>query len=163
MPDLGRASPDELVERHVSLVIHVARDFQQRLPRSVDPGDLVSAGNVGLVQAARRFDPGEGASFATFARHRIRGAMMDSLRRIDPISRRLRSFQRTATQATYALTMTLGRMPDDAEVAAHLGLTASRFERLLRELHESGGAVKGNVLTEAGTTPSCRRTAVIFG
>jgi RNA polymerase sigma factor (sigma-70 family) len=96
MPGFARASPDELVEQHQSLVIHVVRDFQRRLPPSVTFGDLVGAGNLGLVEAARRFDPTEGASFPTFARHRIRGSIVDSLRRIDPLSRRLRSFQRTA-------------------------------------------------------------------
>lgn len=143
LPGRGRSSPGDLVVQHHSLVIHVARDFERRLPASVSFGDLVSAGNLGLVQAARRFNARKGASFPTFARHRIRGAIVDSLRRLDPLSRRLRSFQKAAAQATETLTMTLGRLPSDAEVADYLGLAACRFERLSRELHECGGAVNG--------------------
>jgi RNA polymerase sigma factor for flagellar operon FliA len=90
-----------------------------------------------------------GASFPTFARHRIRGAIVDSLRRIDPLSRRLRSFQRAASQATETLTTRLGWRPSESEVAAHIGLTPCRFERLSRELHDSGGAVSGNLPTGA--------------
>ena len=135
------ASPDDLVEQHQNLVIQVARDFERRLPPSVTFGDLVSAGSLGLVEAARRFKAGTGAAFPTFARHRIRGAIVDSLRRIDPLSRRLRSFQKTASLATETLTMRLGRRPSDSEVAAHMGLTAGRRERLARELYEAGCGV----------------------
>ena len=148
MPASARASPDELAERHLSLVIHLARDFQRRLPPCVNFGDLVGAGNLGLVEAACRFDPARGASFATFARHRIRGAMADSLRRLDPVSRRLRSFQKAAKQAADALTVTLGRAPSDAEVAAHVGLPACRFERMSRELNEAGCTVNGSAPRE---------------
>jgi RNA polymerase sigma factor for flagellar operon FliA len=143
VPRLARASPDELVERHLNLVIHVARDFQQRVPPSVTFGDLVGAGNLGLVEAARRFNPAKGVPFPAFARHRIRGAITDSLRRLDPLSRRLRSFQRAAQEAADRLTVTLGRAPSDAEVAAHIGLTVNRFEGLSRELHEAGYTVNG--------------------
>ena len=90
----ARASPEELAERYLSLVIPIARSFQKRLPSSVDFDDLVGAGNLGLVEAARRFNPAQGASFGAFAQHRIRGAITDSLRRIDPVSRCLRSQQK---------------------------------------------------------------------
>jgi len=79
VPASARASPDELAERHLSLVMHIAGDFKQRLPPGVSFDDLVGAGNLGLVEAARRFNPAKGASFSTFARHRIRGAITDSL------------------------------------------------------------------------------------
>src|SRR5947209_3953238 len=80
----ARASPEELAQRYLGLVIHIARKFQNRLPSSVDFDDLVGAGNLGLVEAARRFDPAKGASFGAFAKHRIRGAITDSLRQTDP-------------------------------------------------------------------------------
>ncbi len=153
VPSRARASRDELVERHQSLVVHIARDFERRLPACVSFEDLVSAGNLGLVEAARRFNTSEGASFPTFARYRIRGAIMDSLRRIDPLSRRLRSFQRVASQAAETLTMRLGRRPRDSEVAAYAGLPLCRFERLLRELHEAGGSITGVSRNEACVYP----------
>jgi RNA polymerase sigma factor for flagellar operon FliA len=79
--------------------------------------------------------------------------MMDSLRRLDPVSRRLRSFQRAAKRATCALGMALGRAPEDAEVAAHLGLTASRFEKLARELYDAGCEINGTVRMETAVFP----------
>jgi RNA polymerase sigma factor for flagellar operon FliA len=79
--------------------------------------DLIGAGNVGLAEAARRFDPKKGNLFATFARHRIRGAITDSLRQHDPISRSLRMNQKQADPAISALSVKLGRTPSDAEIA----------------------------------------------
>src|SRR3989475_8779527 len=111
----ARASPDELAERYLSLVIPIARNFQKRLPSSVDFDDLVGAGNLGLVEAARRFDPAKGASFGAFAKHRIRGAITDSLRRLDPVSRCLRSQQETAERARTELMGNLGRCPTEGE------------------------------------------------
>jgi len=139
VPVPAKPSADVLVERHRDLVAHVARDFERRLPPSVTFGDLLSAGNLGLVEAARRFKAGTGASFPTFARHRIHGAIMDSLRRLDPLSRRLRSFQKAVSQASDALTAKLGRQPADTEIAARIGMPFHRFERLSRELRGAGG------------------------
>src|SRR5205814_8891589 len=114
IPPAG-ASPDEPAERYLSLVIQIARKFQKRLPSSVDFDDLVGAGNLGLVEAARRFNPAQGASFGAFAQHRIRGAITDSLRRIYPVSRTFRSQQKAAERATTELRTNLGRCPTEAE------------------------------------------------
>ena len=134
----ARASPDELAERYLSLVIPIARSFQKRLPSSVDFDDLVGAGNLGLVEAARRFDPAQGTSFGAFAQHRIRGAITDSLRRLDPISRCLRSQQKTAERATTELTTNLGRCPTEAETARRLHLSLRRWRRLRWTLYAAG-------------------------
>ena len=134
----ARASPDELAERYLSLVIQIARNFQKRLPSSVDFDDLVGAGNLGLVEAARRFDPAKGTSFGTFARHRIRAAIADSLRRSDPVSRCLRSQQKEAERAIRELMATLGRHPTEAETARRLRLSVRRWRRLRWALYEAG-------------------------
>src|SRR5438132_9206830 len=131
----ARASPDELAERYLSLVIPIARNFQKRLPSRVDFDDLVGAGNLGLVEAARRFNPARGASFGAFAQHRIRGAITDSLRRLDPISRCLRSQQKTAERATTELMSNLGRCPTEAETARRLHLSLGRWRRLRSKLY----------------------------
>lgn len=81
---------NQLAERHLSRVAGIARDIHKRLPAIVAIDDLVGAGNLGLVEA-RRFDAAKGASFPTFARYRVRGAITDSLRRLDPVSRSLRA------------------------------------------------------------------------
>ena len=136
----ARASPDELAERYLSLVIPIARSFQKRLPSSVDFDDLVGAGNLGLVEAARRFDPAKGASFGAFAKHRIRGAIIDSLRRIDPVSRTLRSQQKGAERATTELMANLGRCPTEAETARRLHLSLRCWRRLRWKLYTAGSA-----------------------
>src|SRR3989441_808573 len=137
----ARASPDELAERYLSLVIPIARSFQKRLPSSVDFDDLVGAGNLGLVEAARRFDPAQGASFGAFAQHRIRGAITDSLRRIDSVSRCLRSQQKGAERATTELMTHLGRCPTEAETARRLRLSLGRWRRLRWKLYAAGCCV----------------------
>jgi RNA polymerase sigma factor for flagellar operon FliA len=139
----ARASPDELAERYLSLVIQIARNFQKRLPSNVDFDDLVGAGNLGLVEAARRFESAKGASFSTFARHRIRGAIADSLRRSDPVSRHLRSKQKEAERAVRELMTNLGRHPTEAETAKRLHLSLRRWRRLRWELCEAGCPVNG--------------------
>jgi RNA polymerase sigma factor for flagellar operon FliA len=133
-----RASPEELAERYLSLVIPIARSFHKRLPASVDFDDLVGAGNLGLVEAARRFDPAQGTSFGTFAQHRIRGAITDTLRRLDPVSRCLRSQQKTAERATAELMTNLGRCPTEAETASRLRLSLGRWRRLRSKLYTAG-------------------------
>src|SRR5207253_1979581 len=139
----ARASPGELAERYLSLVIPIARNFQKRLPSSVDFDDLVGAGNLGLVEAARRFNPAQGASFGAFAQHRIRGAITDSLRRIDPVSRCLRSQQKGAERATTELMANLGRCPTEAETARRLRLSLRRWRRLRWKLYTAGCPVDG--------------------
>jgi RNA polymerase sigma factor for flagellar operon FliA len=145
----ARASPEELAERHLSLVIPIARGFQKRLPSSVDFSDLVGAGNLGLVEAARRFDSTKATSFGAFARHRIRGAIADSLRQIDPISRYLRSQQKAAERATTELMAILGRCPTEAEIARRLQLSLRRWRRISCELHEAGCPVNGHPMNGA--------------
>ena len=142
-PRAVRASPDELAERHLGLVMHIVGDFKQRLPPGVSFDDLVGAGNLGLVEASRRFNPAKGASFSTFARHRIRGAITDSLRSIDPVSRCLRSRQKAAERAVFELVASKQRPPTEREIAARLkGFT----------LYEAGCPVNGHAPGPAGPT-----------
>ena len=150
MPE-ARASPDELAEQHLRLVIHIARDFRKRLPPSIDFDDLVGAGNLGLVEAARRFHPNTGASFATFARHRIRGAIADFLRKLDPVSRYLRGQQKTAERTITALTAAKQRPPTEREIARRLRLRMDDWRKLSRTLYEAGCPVNGSA--PQGTVP----------
>jgi RNA polymerase sigma factor for flagellar operon FliA len=144
----ARAFP-ALAEQYLSLVIPIARNFQKRLPSSVDFDDLVGAGNLGLVEAAHRFDSANGTSFVTFARHRIRGAIMDSLRQSDPVSRSLRSQQKAAEEVASELATTLGRCPTEAETANQLHLSLRRWRKLRCELYEAGCPVNGDPINRA--------------
>ena len=113
---------DWLVVHYASLVKFVAGRLSAGLPRSVDTGDLVSAGVFGLMNAIDRFDPAHGAKFESFAIPRIRGAILDSLRALDWVPRTVRSRSRAVQDAIGTLEGNLGRAPTDEEIAAQLGI-----------------------------------------
>jgi RNA polymerase sigma factor for flagellar operon FliA len=111
------------------LVQHVVSDVAGRLPRFVERDDLVAAGMLGLTQAAQSFDAGRGVTFQVYARVRIRGAVLDELRRRDWVSRGTRRRASQVTAATTTLQAELGRAPSDDEVARHLGIDISVVRR----------------------------------
>jgi RNA polymerase sigma factor for flagellar operon FliA len=113
---------ERLVERTLPVVRFIVNDIVARLPRHVDRDDLMSAGMLGLTEAARSFDDGRGVTFDAFARTRIRGAVLDELRRRDPLSRRARHRGNAVSRATASMQAQLGRVPTDDEVAAELGM-----------------------------------------
>ncbi len=126
---------DDLVERYRVLAEQLTSMLLARVPRSVDRDDLRSAAMYGLFQAARTWQPDRGVTFEAFARHRIRGALLDELRERDWASRRVRSFARACAAATDELSAMLGRRPTDIELAAHLGVRVEAVEANERDLH----------------------------
>lgn len=108
--------------------------MRRRLPATVNHEDLVSAGFVGLMESLARFDPERNVEFTAYAKTRIRGAMVDSLRTLDWSPRYLRRMGRAVRDATGTLIARLRRLPDDAEVARELGMELSEYQRLLCEL-----------------------------
>lgn len=125
----GRSNPattrDTLAWRYRGLVGKIAKQIKASLPPRVRLDDLVSAGNVGLLDAINRFDHTRRLKFSTFANPRIRGAILDYLREIDPESRRTRSRQSKREQAEIQLLHALGRQPAPEEIQAHLGWDAA--------------------------------------
>ena len=119
-----------LVVHYASLVKFVAGRLAAGLPRSVDTGDLVSAGVFGLMNAIERFDPANGAKFETYAIPRIRGAILDSLRALDWVPRSVRAGTRALEVAAEDLARSLGRPPTDAELAARVGIEEEACRRL---------------------------------
>jgi RNA polymerase sigma factor for flagellar operon FliA len=113
---------ERLMSEHLGLVLHFARQLSRTLAAAVDFGELVSAGVVGLITALDHFDHSRGLAFSTFAAPRIRGAILDDLRRQDHLPRSLRRRARELAHAREALAHSLGRAPDDREIAAHLGV-----------------------------------------
>lgn len=111
-----------LTQQHVGLVHHVARQLARRLHNKVDLDELVSAGSIGLMQAAASYEAERGLTFSTYAVPRIRGSMLDELRRHDHMSRGTRRKQRALASARDELTHRLGREPRASEVAAELNL-----------------------------------------
>ncbi len=132
--------PDPFARMRSALVtenINMARRIAAMLARRLPPGltdDVQSAALLGLVEAARRFHPGRGDSFPAFAAKRVRGAILDELRRGDMLPRRARQAARRVREAVRALEHTLGRVPRDEEIAAHLGVDVEHYRDKLAGL-----------------------------
>lgn len=125
---------DWLVVHYASLVKFVAGRLAAGLPKSVDTGDLVSAGVFGLMNAIDKFDPTNGAKFETYAIPRIRGAILDGLRALDWVPRSVRSRSRSVQDAIALLEHQLGRTPTDEEIATELKITVEELEKWLSDI-----------------------------
>jgi RNA polymerase sigma factor for flagellar operon FliA len=120
----------DILRRHGALVDRIARRIAARSGHAVSAEDLWSAGALGLIDAAHRFDPARDVRFETFAEHRIRGAMIDELRRMDHLPRRLRAQVERVAVARGRLGQRLGREPAAHEVAEEVGLDPEDVEGL---------------------------------
>ena len=153
---------DELVRQALPLVGHIVRDMLSRVPGHVQREDLMSAGMLGLAQAARAFDPDRGVSFSGYAATRIRGAIVDELRSLDWASRSVRRRARQVDEARNSLAVSLGRVATNEEVASALGMgvaeLAGHEEDLARasvmSLDGYDDSSLGDVLPSAGPTPA---------
>jgi len=130
-----------LVEKHAPLVKRIAYHMLARLPASVQVDDLVQAGMIGLIEAARNFDHSKGASFETFAGIRIRGAMIDEIRRGDWTPRSVHRNSRLIAETIAELEATLGRDVKDVEVAEKLDITLDEYHQMLSDA--SSGRIIG--------------------
>ena len=113
---------DAVLHQHLGLVYHVAQQLARARANDIELGDLVSAGTLGLIDAFEHFDASRGLAFSTFAAPRIRGAMLDELRRIDRVPRSVRRKTRQIDRASASLARMLGREPGHSEVAEKLGV-----------------------------------------
>ena len=123
-----------LVEQYLPLVRSVMGRLAMSLPDHVDHDDLNSAGLVGLLQALRNYDPSCGSSFETYARLRIRGAMLDELRRMDWVPRTVHEKARRIQEVIARLEQRHGRTPTEEEIAKGLELTLAAYRDLLSEI-----------------------------
>lgn len=123
---------NQRIQRYTPLVERVARQMLVRLPPSVTWEELVSAGYVGLIEAVDRFDPERNVDFSAFARTRIRGAMLDSLRELDLLPRSVREQLNAVQRARKKLEQQLDRPPELHEIAQEAQLTPERIHELFR-------------------------------
>lgn len=130
----GSWEEGEILGRHLHLVKIVVGRIAMSLPAHVDTEDLHSVGRVGLLNAIRRFNPHCGAAFETYARLRIRGAVMDELRRLDWVPRSVHEKSDRLQQALRGLEQELGRFPTEEEVAERLGMELKDYRQLLLEV-----------------------------
>lgn len=128
--DWGQAG----AEAYLPFVRKIATRIARRLPSSVDVEDLVGAGTVGLMEALERYDPQGGRTFETYAEFRVKGAILDELRRNDPLNRAARSVQTRIEAKKVALTSELGRPPETEEVAAAMDTPVNKFMGTLGRL-----------------------------
>ncbi len=124
------ADSDALVRDHLDLVGKVVAAVSARYPRHVDREELWNAGALGLVEAARRYDPSTGIPFERYATIRVRGAIIDSTRTRDWASRSVRRRAREVESAASDLRQTTGRQPDRQELAAALGMAVEDVDKI---------------------------------
>ncbi|MGI9328845.1 MAG: RNA polymerase sigma factor FliA, partial [Pseudomonadales bacterium] len=124
---------EALVREHADLVRRIALHLTARLPNSVQTDDLIQAGMIGLLEAAQKFEPDRGASFTTYAGIRIRGAMVDEVRRGDWAPRSVHKNARRISRAIAELEKRNGQSADDGEVAASLGIDLAEYHRMLND------------------------------
>lgn len=148
----GRINQSELLTQYMPLVRRHALSLQVRLPASIELDDLVQAGMMGLLEALGRFDAGQGASFATFASQRIRGAMVDELRTRDWLPRSVRRSARAMDEAVRQLEQTLGRAPEEGEIAKALDMPLGDYQQLLSDTN-SGQLLPFEELMAEGSEP----------
>jgi RNA polymerase sigma factor for flagellar operon FliA len=132
-----KASVDKrnsLIVAHLGLVKALALRLAKRVPAQVEVNELVSAGVIGLVDAASRYEPSLGVPFDAFARRRVHGAMLDSLRGLDWAPRSVRRMRRDLDEAIARLRSTLAREPEAQEIAKELGLTEPEYDRMLDQV-----------------------------
>lgn len=127
--DVQRTPPEALVTQHRELVRRIACHLLARLPPNIELDDLIQVGTIGLIHAARSYQPDRGATFVTYAGTRIRGAMLDELRRHETVPRSHRERTRRMTDAIRRVEARTRRAASDTETAAELGLTASEYAR----------------------------------
>lgn len=144
-PTINGVGPDapldegarDLVRSHLPIVGYLVCEVLTRVPAHVQRDDLVSAGQLALVKAARAYDPTTGVPFGSYARTRIRGALVDELRSADWATRGVRSRGRQIAQTEDRLASQLGRWPTDVELARDLNLDLSAVVATRSDLHRS--------------------------
>jgi RNA polymerase sigma factor for flagellar operon FliA len=129
----GGNEGDALVMRHAELVKRIAYHLAGRLPPSVDVSDLIQAGMLGLLEAAAHYAADRGASFETYAGIRIRGAMIDALRKLDWAPRSVHRKARAAAAAIREIEKETGRDARDGEVAERLGLALEEYHAIVQD------------------------------
>ncbi|HET8850326.1 MAG TPA: RNA polymerase sigma factor FliA [Marinobacter sp.] len=148
----GATGASKLIEEHAPLVKKIALHLMARLPASVQLEDLMQAGMIGLLEAAQRYSSGKGATFETYAGIRIRGAMVDEIRKGDWVPRSVHRNARRISAAIKVVEDRAGREAQDTEVADELGIELSEYHASLADA-SSGRLFSLDELNESGDLP----------
>lgn len=131
--DTGAVSEKELIERYLPLVRNVVDRIKINLPAHVDADDLYSVGITGLLAAVRRYDPGQNTTFSGYASTRIRGAILDELRRMDWCPRRARAKAKKIKESIIVVEQRVKRAATEEEIRAELGLSSKEYSKWMEE------------------------------
>jgi RNA polymerase sigma factor FliA len=129
----GQIDREDYIERFAPLVKRMASHLLAKLPASVEADDIIQAGLIGLMDAASRFEEGQGVQFETYATQRIRGAMLDELRASDWLPRSLRKSQREIERTISKLEQRLKRPPLETEIAKEIGVPLHEYQTMLQD------------------------------
>ncbi len=136
-PDLSREELEELAKDYMPMVKRIAAGFARRVPYNISTDDLMGAGMLGLADATSRYDPNRAEQFRSFAEARVRGAMIDELRAMGPLSRELRAKSNQLTKTIQLLEKELNRQPDGEEIAERMNLTVEEYHKMLVQLQQT--------------------------
>ena len=151
--DRGNSRRDQLILEHMPLVTAIAAHVQRSLPVHTELDDLVHAGMMGLFDAATKYQDDKEVAFPIYAKHRIKGAILDSLRQLDWASRDLRKRHKQVETVTRELTAKLGRAPDQSELASAIGLSPRRWQSLMVDFRNLGFAATQSRATDREDQP----------
>lgn len=130
----SKPSIEKVIEEFLPRINQIANKYAQLGNPVLSKEDLVSAGIIGLIEAYHRFDPSKKANFRTYAEFRIRGAIIDEIRKVDIIPRSIREKVHELEEKIRDLHLKLGRMPEEEEIAEALGLTLEEYHRFLENI-----------------------------
>ena len=154
---LGKVEEDtrireDFILKYASLVKYIAERMAIRLPPNITKDELISTGTVGLIDALNNFDQSKGIKFQTYASYRIRGAIIDELRKMGWVSRSVRKDVQRIESAIMTLRSRTGREPDDAEIAEEMGTDIDKYFRIISRA-QGGGLLSLDELRDDDTTP----------
>jgi RNA polymerase sigma factor for flagellar operon FliA len=156
-----RERRDQLILEHLPLVTAIAAHIQKSVPVHIELDDLIHAGMMGLFDAGTKYRDDKAVAFPTYAKHRIRGAILDSLRQQDWASRDLRKRYKQLEVVTRELTVKLERTPTEADLASAMGLSTRRWQSLMVDFRSLGLAAiqqhpndrEEHLMPEAASSP----------
>jgi len=131
--EISKENTEQIIKEYAPMIKYVANRIALRLPPHIEIDDLVSVGVLGLIDAIEKYDPTRGAKFKTYAEFRVRGSILDELRSLDWVPRSVRQKASEMDRVSHRLQATLGRPPEDEELAEELGVSLDEFFTTLNE------------------------------
>lgn len=129
----GKQIAEQLVEKYAPLVKKIAYHLSARLPADIHIDDIIQSGLIGLLDASKHYDPGQGAQFETYATIRIRGAILDEVRRCDWVPKSVHKKARDLSAAMHAIELRTGRDARDIEVAQEMDISMEEYYQILKD------------------------------